>query len=285
MKQVYSPIFFLLLTGTTMAQVANGGFENWSGNVPDNWSTANIAPLNSFPITQSSDAHTGSFSVKGEVVVNPIFSTQVSAPYLQTVTGVPVSNDPTSITGSYQFSPIQSTANFVVGCTVIDVNGLPTGIGVLQIFDATSSYSTFSMPIDYTMGGDSPAASVTISFSIADTNALSSIGSWYLVDDVMVDGATGMNESSIQLSELGTPYPLPITDAVTIPMKLATAAQVNVTILDLLGRAVHTVHNNTLAPGNHRLNWTPEKSVANGIYFVRVSDHSGSTSKRLLLQR
>ncbi len=285
MKAAYVPFFFLMFTGTTMAQVPNGGFESWSGTVPDSWSTANIEPLSSFPITQSANAHTGSFAAKGEVLVHPIFNEQVTAPYLQTVSGVPVSQDPSEITGSYQFSPIGSNARFVVGCTVIDVNGLPTGIGVLQIANATSSYTTFSMPIDYTMGGTDPAASVTISFTIADSNATSAIGSWYLVDDIMVDGAVGIFDRNVALAEMGMPYPSPVTGTATIPLTLAASAEVNVALLDLLGRHVYTIHNGTMAPGIHRLYWTPEPGIPNGVYFIRVSHPAGSTTRRLLVQR
>lgn len=285
MKHLSTTLVTFAIIGATMAQVPNASFENWTGNVPDNWSNTNIAPLNSFPVTPSADAHSGALAARGEVLENPIFNDQVTAPYLQTVGGAPVSEDPFDVSGWYQFNPIQSSASFVVGCTVLDVNGLPTGVGVLEIFDATSGYTTFSMPIDYTMGATDPAASVTISFTIADVNDASAIGSWYLVDDIMVGGAQGISDHHAVVADLGEPYPSPMVSSVTIPMELVSNAHIQVEVLDLLGRPVASIANGTMAPGSYRLQWIPESSIPNGVYVIRVSDPSGANSRRVVLQR
>ncbi|MFN3876688.1 MAG: hypothetical protein ACK4L7_12370, partial [Flavobacteriales bacterium] len=51
------------------AQVVNGGFEGWgAGQVPTGWSANNVAPLSFYPITSSTDAHSGLMAARGEVL-------------------------------------------------------------------------------------------------------------------------------------------------------------------------------------------------------------------------
>ncbi len=285
MKRTFYTTITVLCCHLAQAQVPNGGFESWSGNVPDNWSAGNIAPLNYFPNTPSSDAHTGFLAARGEVLENPIFAGQVGAPLIQTYGGAPVTQDPVAVMGWYKFSPVQSTARFVVGCTVMDVNGQPTGSGALQIYDAASSYTQFSMPIDYTMGGTAAAASVTISFTIADTNALSAVGSWYVVDDVSLDGAQGIDDHQLPVLRAEDPFPAPFAHTVSVPIILGTSANVEATVLDLLGKTVGTIVNAPMAAGAHSLSWTPAGNVPSGVYFIRVAAPEGTLAKRVLFQR
>ena len=61
-------------THTAFAQIPNASFESWTNGVPDNWWVDNIAGLWS-PVSQSRTAHTGTFSIRGDVVATVAPST------------------------------------------------------------------------------------------------------------------------------------------------------------------------------------------------------------------
>jgi hypothetical protein len=274
----------MALATAAQAQVPNAGFENWNGNVPASWSANNIAPLNFYVITPSTDAHTGTMAARGEVLQNPIITSQVVSPTMQTLGGAPVSQDPPAVMGWFKFGPTQGSTSFVIGATVVDINGQVTGIGSAEYVDAEAEYTQFSVPIDYNIGPSDPAASVTISFIIADDVPAGAVGSWFLVDDIALDGAQGIRDLSA-VATVGAPYPTPFATRTTVPVRLAAPAQVRAEVLDVLGRPVQRLLNERLAAGEHLIEWTPRAEMANGIYFIRLADASGSTAKRVVLQR
>lgn len=283
-KIIYATIA-ISVTVVAQAQVMNPGFENWSNGLPEGWTANNVAALNSVPITMSSDAHSGSFSVRGEVLVSPLPTTPVVSPTLQTNGGAMVSSDPTAVIGWYKFSPSQSTTSVSMGATVIDINGAVTGIGTMQYTDAKNEWAQFSIPINYDLGPSAPAQRVTISFIIADSEPAGALGSWYLIDDVGFDGAQAIHDRTSSNTVVGMPYPSPFSNSTSLPVSSESISKVNVDVIDLLGRPVAVISEGTLGSGDHKLTWTPSTEVSNGIYFIRVSQNDGSIVRRVVLQR
>ena len=74
---------------------------------------------------------------------------------------------------------------------------------------------------------------------------------------------------------LGDSYPNPFNPAVVIPLDLATdAAEVSLTVYDVLGRRVRQVWQGPLREGSHRFTWGGRddagKGVAAGVYIYKV---------------
>ena len=74
---------------------------------------------------------------------------------------------------------------------------------------------------------------------------------------------------------LGDSYPNPFNPAVVIPLDLATdAAEVSLTVYDVLGRRVRQVWDGALGAGTHRFTWDGRdaagKGVAAGVYIYKV---------------
>ena len=74
---------------------------------------------------------------------------------------------------------------------------------------------------------------------------------------------------------LGDSYPNPFNPAVVIPLDLATdAAQMSLTVYDVLGRRVRQLWQGPLGAGSHRFVWDGRdeagKAVAAGVYLYRV---------------
>ena len=73
---------------------------------------------------------------------------------------------------------------------------------------------------------------------------------------------------------LGANYPNPFNPATTLPVSVADAGDVAVTIYNVLGQPVRQVWNGPLAAGEHRLTWDGRdgqgQSVAAGVYLYRL---------------
>ena len=74
---------------------------------------------------------------------------------------------------------------------------------------------------------------------------------------------------------LGDSYPNPFNPAVVIPLDLATdAAEVSLTVYDVLGRRVRQLWQGPLGAGTHRFVWDGRdaagKAVAAGVYIYKV---------------
>ncbi len=68
-------------------------------------------------------------------------------------------------------------------------------------------------------------------------------------------------------------HPNPFNPTTTIPFYLPMSAQVRLDVFDVNGRRVVRLVNETLAAGNHSVQWrgtTPSGSAASGIYFVKL---------------
>ena len=80
---------------------------------------------------------------------------------------------------------------------------------------------------------------------------------------------------------LGANYPNPFNPATTLPVSVAGAGDVAVTIYNVLGQPVRAVWNGPLAAGEHRLTWDGRdgqgQSVAAGVYLVRL--HQGEQTR------
>jgi hypothetical protein len=86
---------------------------------------------------------------------------------------------------------------------------------------------------------------------------------------------------------LSTPAPNPARSAARFEMRLATSAQVDVSVFDAAGRRVRVLARGTLSEGVHPIAWDAcdergSKARA-GVYFVRASDGSETRTQRLVL--
>ncbi|MCB2212601.1 T9SS type A sorting domain-containing protein [bacterium] len=85
--------------------------------------------------------------------------------------------------------------------------------------------------------------------------------------------------------ELTSVAPNPFNSSTTLTLTLPSPQTVTLTVVDILGRQVATLHNGPLSSGQHRLQWDAE-TYASGMYVVMVADQHGlaDTQKILLLR-
>jgi len=104
----YIILVFSLISSSAFSQILNSGFEHWDGIDPAHWWTNNTTDY--ITVTPTTDAHSGSLAVKGEVIVpEPEFPQVTYAPKLfsgSMTEGFPYTDRPDTIRGYYKFFPV-----------------------------------------------------------------------------------------------------------------------------------------------------------------------------------
>jgi hypothetical protein len=277
----------LLVSPAFFSQLTNTSFENWTGFVIDGWSNNNISMLDLNPVTPSTDAHSGALAVRGEVIVNTILPQYVVVPLVQNLGGGTLTSNPNSVSVWYKFGPSVPSTTFVFSAIAADASGVMTGIAIGEFEENTAGYQQIGIELDYSFGSGNPAATLSVSFYMADSEGENGLGSWYLIDDVAVDGTVGIIDlqSALPGFTMSEAYPQPFSQECKVDIELATSLAVTAEVYDVIGNKVSTMINAKLSPGLHTLNWKAEESLASGIYVIQVSTDQGTLSKRVMLNR
>ncbi len=118
----------------------------------------------------------------------------------------------------------------------------------------------------------------------------------FYVDDFRIDGSplvTGINDSPVELPvafALGQNYPNPFNPSTTIEYRLEQAADINLTIYNIMGQKVRTLVQGTQRAGAHAVQWSGRNDfgrvVSSGTYFyvLRSADNVTLTRKLMLLK-
>ncbi len=278
-------IFGSILLLPTQAQLVNGGFEDWANGDPVGWNTVNFPP-SAVPITQSTDAQLGNYAAHGVVLENPFTPGQPLHPFMST-DQIPISQPPTSLTGWYKYSPTLNSTFLLISILVADENDEMTGIGGLQVFNAATGYTSFTIPVDYTQGTGLPAASVLVSVMIAEEDPLNGgFGSTFHVDGFAISNSTGIGELDPMLNlTVGHPFPQPLTDECSIRLGVMEAGPMTIDVIDISGRQCGVLMEGSMMPGEHLVSWLPPATIANGTYFIRIITSDGSIMRKISVQR
>ncbi len=86
-----------------------------------------------------------------------------------------------------------------------------------------------------------------------------------------------------QAIKLEAAYPNPFNSSTTIKFDLPRRMTVELTIFDLLGREVTTLHRGMMSAGQHQLTWSP--NVGSGVYFLRLKAGTHIRCEKLMFLR
>lgn len=260
------PIGLLIAQLPASAQITNGGFEAWTDDLPDGWITNNSDPQGLYPITKSTEAHTGAFAVRGEVVLSDV-SGDPYPPVLQRFEE-PMSGTPGELSGWYRFTPVAAGDQMTASVTLLDADNGLVALGVRSFSTAQPDYAQFYVPLDYSIGNGNQAAKANLAFGLAP--ATSSAGSWFLLDDIAFQGTASVTEAGRLTTLVGMPYPQPVSDAAHLKVDMPIAGRVRVEVLDAIGRSVAVPVNEVLPTGTTVLRWPAPSALGNGRYILRV---------------
>jgi hypothetical protein len=88
---------------------------------------------------------------------------------------------------------------------------------------------------------------------------------------------------------LGQNYPNPFNPATKIPFTLDRSARVELRVFDVRGALVATIHDGTMQPGNHSIEWSGRddrgRPVASGIYLYTLTTDKHTLSRKMVLMK
>ncbi len=277
-------VFCFLFACTTQAQVPNAGFENWTGGEPDGWVTSNVSPISVIPVTKSTDAHTGSSSLKGTVVPMYITGTPV-APVIQAGAGgqgFAVSVRSASVTGYYKCSLLSGDRLGLNFGMFLGTTGI--GVGAQAITASTSAWTAFSVPIVYVAPGTPDNCVLQIQI-LGPTGTDDHMSSWFEVDDLALSGTSGvLPETGPASYSLAQNFPNPFNPTTTIRYSLAHRSQVTLAVFNALGERVATLVNEMQESGTHDARFDAS-GLASGVYFYRLLAGSYVETRQLVLMK
>jgi hypothetical protein len=287
MKRILYTVLSLTFTSSCVLaqQIPNAGFETWTTGNPDNWATSNAAPLYT-NVTKSTTAHGGSASARGDVV--SILGSPVNIqPTLQsgpTGEGFAIASRPAAISGWYQFTSVNSD-RFGVNVALFKggVNGTVVANAALADPTSRATWFQFNVPFIY-VSAETPDVCVIQHQIISPTGPNPSLGSFFLLDDLAFSGATGVDagSSSPRSFVLHQNYPNPFNPSTLITYDLPAAANVRLSVYNLLGQEVASLVQERLDAGTHRAAFNGQ-GTPSGMYLVRLQADGLTQTRSMLL--
>lgn len=285
--------------GTAVAQIPNAGFEVWEKNEfqatdPKGWFSLNVLSAIGYPVgvTATNEAHTGTSAIKLTVdeynslsIFNPTGGIDTSVAFAITgkitslsteggLAGFPYTGKPASFTGFYKLtSPKKDTALIAVGFTKWNSKtNKADSIGgtFFTFYNATNTYTQFTIPIFYDNSGATPdTATVYIISSIAKKPIPGT--ALYLDDLAFIGGTNGVAEGLSALQNEVFPNPA----NAQLNISNVDANVTTIAIKDLTGKIL----DQQTTDGTNIIKYNTE-NYSNGMYFFELKDAS-----QKLLQR
>lgn len=267
------------------AQVPNGGFEQWESGEPSGWYTGNFFIVTT---TQSTNAHGGSYSLRGEAVTT---GTGTVAPIIISGEigghGFPISERYSNLTGYYKLNAV-TTENLSV-VLIPFKNGQAIGVGGFQFF-AASDYTKFTVPIYYS--NNSTPDSCQVSFTLGNNSGSVSVGSYFIIDDITFEGTTTAVDKADNVYpdsySLEQNYPNPFNPSTriryTISNGILSEAKnlVTLKVYDVLGEEVATLVNEEQPAGIYEIEFKVS-GLTSGFYFYKLQAGEFVETRKMVL--
>ncbi|WP_300665886.1 T9SS type A sorting domain-containing protein [Fluviicola sp.] len=294
MKRLLTLMAFGVLSFSLQAQIPNNGFEtlNADNNVSQ-WSKSFLTVIwidstgeshgdsivfdspNHALYLPTTDAHSGqyalemrnAFNVTSNVgIAGGAFLSGTDTYDIGFVTSIPVSPIlPETFSFYYKYFPLASDSAQAIA-TMYDSDGIQIGEAVLTLGGTVSNYTLASASIVYSEVR--PVENIAIAFATATPGNEPTFGTRFIVDDVSLDGSLGLNEQKNSFSLFPNP------------------ANSNFVIDGLTGNESFSLFHVSGEQVDVNLNQSGKidcSSWPGGVYFLHVSNESGTTVKKLIV--
>ena len=255
--------------------VPNAGFEVWNGNSPADW-----MPNDAMLVTQSIDAHSGSYSVQFEIVRDQeilyngrlfVGSDGLGFDYFQR---------PDELTGYYKLNP-QVGDHLLVDVFLWKDGGTTLVAHKLETFpNPANTWTEFKVPISYILPDDPDRCTIEISIGYFQEP-----GGILLVDDLHFQFTSGVEEISDNIPdqfELMQNYPNPFNPITNIQFALPQRSFVSIAVFNSLGEKIETLVSEELDSGTYNYAWIAN-GLPSGVYFYTLKAMKFMDTKKLVL--
>ncbi len=154
-----------------------------------------------------------------------------------------------------------------------------SGSSAVTLPASTTAYSYPTAPTHYKSYSVSlsslPAGSVMLGF-----RATNGGGNFMFVDDVNVISAVGVNEVAAAAPLNVTIFPNPVQNEATISFDLSAESDVNIQVVDAVGRVMTVLANDKMKAGAQSFTLNTS-AFASGVYSVMIHTASGTLTERI----
>lgn len=279
MKKLFTLILStIVINYSANAQaLPNPGFENWTAGSgydnPNNWSTLNSSTsfLGIVTVTKSTDAHSGTYSLRGETKFigapfNQAAPALVTTGTINTTTqviegGIAYTLRPDSVAGWMKYAPVNIDTGYI---EVLLMNANATDTVARARFDqpvAAAEWFRFSAPLEYFSSANPELSRVIL---LPSSGYSPVVGSVVQFDDLEFVFTTGIHENSTKYAF--SVYPNPATEELFIKNPLTESAKMQV--YDVTGKQVNELN---IGLNTTRINIS---TYTSGIYLYTFTDNN-----------
>jgi hypothetical protein len=266
------PCLVFFFASTSLAQIPNPSFEEWSGGLPVGWFGINKPAAEQ--VTQTSDAAVGISAVHVKVVEefgssDPLLPAAIVVGRGFDSAGYPFNGRPTALKGRYKFSQAgKDTLALVISLTR---ETELIGVGRLDIGISTPAYTEFEIPIEYSNTA-LPDTAVIVGFAgtVVGTSQMQmyvgTLGTSFQLDDLSFVFGAEVDEASQIITTL---YPNPANESAHLNFTLDETSDVSVEIFNAVGQRVYRVTDLNRGPGLNAIA-LDTRSLPIGAYRYRL---------------
>lgn len=273
-------------------QPPNIDFENWEtitgpiGNTyeePVDWSSSNECTelINSFAVTKTTDAYSGTHAVRfetlpafGNIKINGVLTT---ANMICTANGggqeggIDYTEEPDSLVGWYKYAPANNDSAYSQIMFLAN-NDMDTVSFTRLDLHAAADWTRFSTPIN-SVGVGQTAEKLSLLFSSSwgdGSQGQAEVGSIMFLDDIsFVFNPAGIGDNISR--DLWNVYPNPVVNKLNV--KIAPGQQANIEIFDVTGKRI------VLQKVNEMKSQVNVDQIVTGIYLYQLTSLEGGVIK------
>ncbi|MES2761389.1 MAG: M43 family zinc metalloprotease [Bacteroidota bacterium] len=273
------------------APVSTSIYESFETSTLPNsiWSVKNISATNTNWQQTSTAAATGNKSVIVSQTVAPSSMVELYSPTYNfnampnvalTFKWAGAERDTTTHTSYDSFSIYFSTTCGASWVPRLTKNIKATTAGVSGIVNGNFNPTPAQFHQEVITIG-SLASATNVLFRIRYTSEAGSSNNFY-IDDINLSTVTSLKETMHSLLNLNV-FPNPANQNISVAFDLLEDKKVEITLDDVLGRAVRKIAQQTLGNGYHLIN-IPVSDLSKGIYFVKMNVDNAITTQKIIVE-
>jgi hypothetical protein len=267
---------FLVVSAMAQTQIPEGGFNNWTPSSTNTyseptggwWTTLNALESLGGPITVSptTDVHSGAYAAQletkmwGTFLLSGLLASgnfEMTAPFIEQ--GRPFTDKPSKFKGWYKYAPVSGDSAAIVARLTRfneDTDQQDTIAEAIQVVkNIVSTYTQFEINFDYSITGINPDTITIVFMSSAEAgNFQGQVGSTLLIDDILLEYPTGLQESLAPELTVNV-FPLPAAEQLSFEFNTLHPEKLLCYIYAIDGRFIQSF---SLSAKKHQLdvsNW------------------------------